>query len=126
MGLFNVPMTIRNAGANRAETLDALVDTGATHSMVPTNILTRLGVTPVWRSHIRMANESVIDLQRGEAEIETLGRKATVPVLFGPEGSRPILGATTLEILELAVDPIVGRLVPGEALLMLFGNDESS
>jgi predicted aspartyl protease len=52
-----------------------------------------------------MANESVIDLLRGEAEAGALDRKATVPVLFGPEGSRPILGATTLEILELAVDP---------------------
>jgi predicted aspartyl protease len=71
-----------------------------------------------------MANESVIDLLRGEAEAGALDRKATVPVLFGPEGSRPILGATTLEILELAVDPIIGRLMPSEALLMLFGNGD--
>ena len=124
MGLFSVPMTVTGIDSGLTTTLDALVDTDATHSMVPADVLANLGVTPVWRSRIRMANESVIDLLRGEAEAGALDRKATVPVLFGPEGSRPILGATTLEILELAVDPIIGRLMPSEALLMLFGNGD--
>ncbi len=124
MGLFSVPMTVTGIDSGLTTTLDALVDTGATHSMVPADALANLGVTRVWRSRIRMANESVIDLPRGNAEVRALDRKATVPVLFGPEGSCPILGATTLEILELAVDPNIGRLVPGEALLMLFGNGD--
>jgi predicted aspartyl protease len=117
-------MTVTGIDSGLTTTLDALVDTDATHSMVPADVLANLGVTPVWRSRIRMANESVIDLLRGEAEAGALDRKATAPVLFGPEGSRPILGATTLEILELAVDPIIGRLMPSEALLMLFGNGD--
>jgi predicted aspartyl protease len=117
-------MTVTGIDSGLTTTLDALVDTGATHSMVPADVLANLGVTPVWRSRIRMANESVIDLQRGNATISAEDRENIVPVLFGPEGSRPILGATTLEILELAVDPIIGRLVPGESLLMLFGNGD--
>ena len=65
MGLCSVSMTVTGIDSGLTTTLDALVDTGATHSMVPADVLANLGVTPVWRSRIRMANESVIDLPRG-------------------------------------------------------------
>jgi hypothetical protein len=45
------------------------------------------------------------------------GGQTIVLVVFGPEGIDPLLGATALEHLSLAVDPIHRRLVPVPALL---------
>ena len=41
-----------------------------------------------------------------------------VPVVFAEEGSEPLLGAVTLEMFLLGVDPVRQRLVPVRALLM--------
>jgi len=38
-------------------------------------------------------------------------------VIFGAEGVQPLLGATALEILKLAADPVRRRLVPVPGLL---------
>ncbi len=43
------------------------------------------------------------------------GKECVSPVVFWDEGSVPLLGAVTLEILGLAIDPVHGRLVPVEA-----------
>ena len=40
------------------------------------------------------------------------GRTVTTPVLFGSDGVEPLLGAYTLEGLQLAVDPVNARLIP--------------
>jgi hypothetical protein len=40
-----------------------------------------------------------------------------VLVVFAPEGTSPLLGATALENLSLGVDPVQQRLVPVNALL---------
>ena len=45
------------------------------------------------------------------------GDATIVLVVFGPEGISPLLGATAVEHLSLAVDPIHQRLVPVPALL---------
>ncbi len=38
-------------------------------------------------------------------------------MIFGPEGTTPLLGATTLQTFHLGVDPVEQRLVPVPGLL---------
>jgi hypothetical protein len=38
-------------------------------------------------------------------------------VIFGPEGAAPLLGATTLDLFNLVVDPVGRRLMPVPGLL---------
>ena len=46
------------------------------------------------------------------------GQREFAQVAFGPEGSEPILGAITLEEMNLSVDPVARRLVPVNRYLM--------
>ena len=50
MGTFNITIEIGDPQGQRFEEIDALVDTGATMTAVPTFILRRLGVVPARRS----------------------------------------------------------------------------
>lgn len=121
MGLFSVPMTVVGAAADRSVTIQALVDTGASHSMVPANILGQLGIIPTGQMRIRTADNRIVAVLLGESQIEVEGRRASATVLFQPVGSRPILGVSTLEALDFGVYTLYEQLIPGEVLHRLFG-----
>jgi predicted aspartyl protease len=54
----------------------------------------------------------------GQAEVRLEGQQLTTLVGFGEDGTRPLLGAYTLEGFGLVPDPVGRRLVPVEGLLM--------
>ena len=113
MGTFFHPM--RLIGPNGREVdLDALVDTGASFSSVPGDLLRELGATPVRRVRLRLANGQSHLQDLGEVRADINGDEVTTLVIFGEEGSPPAIGAYTLEGLALGVDPVEARLVPME------------
>jgi len=57
-------------------------------------------------------------MDMGETKVRVEGMETTTWVLFGDEGTTPLLGAMTLEGLLLGVDPFNERLVPVEGLLV--------
>lgn len=114
MGSFRVPLQISNPNNGHTETVNALVDTGATFSMIPASMLKRMGVQPIARAPFVIASREVIEYETGEAALAAEGRRRTCPVIFGPE-NHYVMGATALEFMLLAVDPKNERLVPGEA-----------
>ena len=97
--------------------MEALVDTGATYSVIPKDVLDELGVVVEETRSFEIADGTEIELQSGEASIRVGEKRVTVVVVFGPEGASPLLGATTLEMASLAVDPIREILVPVSGLL---------
>ena len=118
MGTFSYPITVRNPATGARIQLDALVDTGATFTVVPASSLRGLGIDPVRSVEAELANGSVMQLPLGYAEVQIDGQSAQVLCGFGPEDVQPLLGATTLELLLLAPDPVRKTLVPIRALLM--------
>ena len=117
MGTFSVPLTVGNLTTGATETVNALVDTGATYSMIPASTLERMGIAPARSRRLRIANGERVEYQTALAYFETGGFEGEARVVFGPEGLY-LLGATALEDMLLVVDPIGKRLVPEEALLM--------
>ena len=117
MGTFRVPLTVGNLTTGASETVNALVDTGATYSMIPASVLGRLGIIPVRSRRFLVASGERVEFQTALAHFETAGYEGEARVVFGPEGQF-LLGATTLEDMLLVVDPIGKRLVPEEGLLM--------
>lgn len=113
MGMFEVNVKLTNLAApGRAEEVSLLVDTGATLSWVPREVLNRLGAAVFSRLPFELA-----DGRRLERDITTVlltidGRKAPVPVAFGETGEAAVLGATALESLGLLVDPVAQKLIP--------------
>ena len=117
MGTFSVDLWVGNLFADAGATVSALVDTGATNTMLPASLLHELGIEPVETRFARVADGRRVELQTAWARFSARGRNAVARVAFGPEGQY-LMGATTLEDLALVVDPLGQRLIEQEGLLM--------
>lgn len=105
MGTFHWPMEIGPADGSRFETMNAMVDTGATFSQVPGSILRELGITPTRIVVSQLADGSVVRDEVADVKIRIDGRETYSTVLFGEEGSPVLMGSYALEGVVLAVDP---------------------
>ena len=119
MGIFRVPIGVGNPQGGDLHPVTALVDTGATYSMMPESLLSGLRLSPSEWAGFRMANGSRVEYGIGEARFNIDGRERTCTVIFGEEG-RYLLGATTLEDFGLMVDPTAPnpRLLPVAEFLL--------
>ncbi len=115
MGTFNVSIQVGNRSGDEFRPVEALVDTGASHTMLPGNLLASLGVVAIERVAFHLADERTVEYVVGEARIRLDGRERTTLVIFGPDDAEPLLGATTLQLFNMAVDTVSERLfsVPG-------------
>jgi predicted aspartyl protease len=111
MGNFFHPLTV--VGPAGAEvTVEALVDTGATFTSLPGSVLSEIGVRPERQVRMRLADGSLHEQLLGNATMRLDGVANVCPVIFGEEQSPPTIGAVTLEIMLLGVDPVEQKLVP--------------
>ena len=104
-------------GAEGLEAVEALVDTGATTTVVPGSVLRRLGISPTRRETFEYAGGERVELDMAEARARVAGRETTTWVIFGKEGSAALLGAYTLKGVFLGVDPYGQKLIPVQGLL---------
>jgi hypothetical protein len=65
-----------------------------------------------------LADGTTIRRQVGDAYFEVKGQGGASPVIFGEEGDKPLLGATTLESIGPVLDPFKRRLIPMGMLLV--------
>ena len=118
MGTFYHEIQVFSANGDRSETVDALVDTGASYSQVPGSILQRLGIFPTDTAEAELADGRVVEDPIAEVRVEINGRATFTWVTFGPENVASLLGAHALEGVRLAVDPSRRRLIPSRILRM--------
>jgi clan AA aspartic protease len=112
MGTFTVHIEIGDAQALRFEGVEALVDTGATNTVLPAHILRSLGIEAYTRSVFELADGRQLEMDVGRAWVRVDGKQEFTQVVFGGDDREAILGAVTLEEMALAVDPVARRLVP--------------
>jgi clan AA aspartic protease len=112
VGTFSVEFEVGNPAREEFVTVEALVDTGAIYTMLPEDLLERLGVERLESDVFQLADDSLVEYWIGSTVVRLQGRALPVPVVFARPDNTPLLGATTLEILRLIVDPIEQRLVP--------------
>ncbi|TET97496.1 MAG: clan AA aspartic protease [Dehalococcoidia bacterium] len=118
MSVFYVTIALGDPQGERFEELHALVDTGATWTWVPSEVLVRLGYKPTLKRRLRTADGRVIERDATEVPIRIGDEKLSSLCIFGDEGSQLLLGAVTLEGFGLSADPVNQRLVPVVGLLM--------
>lgn len=118
MGEVRVQIVVMNprTGARSGE-LTVLADTGATLTVLPAGILRHLGIAPVRRVSLVLADGHRAQRDVGEAHVAVNGEPVPCRVVFGEAGDASLLGLTVLEQLGLAVDPVQRRLVPTDFLL---------
>ena len=118
MGTFSVAIEIGDPRGERWERVEALVDTGASYTWAPRSVLERLGVQPEFRFEFETADGRIIERDAAQTWARFDGRQRITIVVFGDSGSKPMLGAYTLEGFSLAPDPVNRRLIPVRAFAM--------
>jgi len=114
MGLFRTTIEIQNLnrlGAARSLP-DTLVDTGSEYTWIPRDVLEGLGIVVERKQGFVVADGRRIDRDIGYALIRAGGSEAPELVVFAESGDMSLLGAHTLEGLNLKVDPVRKALVP--------------
>jgi clan AA aspartic protease len=118
MGTFSVDFEVGDPRGERWERVEALVDTGASFTWVGSDVLERLGLEPAESWTFETADGRLLERGVVETQVRLDGRPGTSVVIFGDVGSKPLLGAFTLERFLLSPDPVNQRLVPVRGLLM--------
>ena len=83
-----------------------LVDTGATDTIIPADELEKIGVSRECKRSYELADGSVAAYDVGYAFIKVNGEKVAANVVFGENGTEPLLGVTVLESAGFIVDPV--------------------
>ena len=117
VGTFRVDFTIRNRSTGQARSLNGLVDTGASYTVIPEIILDELSIERDDLELFSLADGSVQELAIGRAEMELQGRTRDVYVVFGTDRRKILLGAMALEAFALAADAKYHRLIRAELTL---------
>ncbi len=118
MGTFRTDIEIGDPEASHFETVNALVDTGASITTVPGSLLRELGVLSHDQLTFVLADGRRIQRDVGQTWIRIDGHSVITLVVFGDEEMQPLLGAYSLQGLMLAVDTPNERLIRTDALLM--------
>src|SRR5713101_5326527 len=112
MGQFSVRVTISHpSDPARNEEVRLIVDTGATLSWVPREIIERLGVPRLRRRLFLLADGRTIERDTAGTLVKLDGSEANVTVVVAEAGDGHLLGATALGTLGFAVDPVNLKLL---------------
>jgi clan AA aspartic protease len=98
--------------------LEFIVDAGAIYTVIPKSVAERLRLKETGRRKFKIANGNVVEYPISEAYIIINGEGVTSLVAIADEKTPLLLGATTLELLGLSVDPITGKLTPLELMIL--------
>lgn len=116
MSLFAVRATLIGP-TGVTEDLELLVDTGATFSVISTAVANRLGLRVRRRQSVLIAGGRRDVWPVAEVRMAVEGRDEIPTLCFITDAGPMLLGATTLENLCLAVDPMARRLVDADAII---------
>lgn len=106
MGLTHVTVSLQNLEKTSPGYEDEfLVDTGAIDCLAPASALQAAGVSVEGQDVYELANGEVVEYPYGFARVSFMGAETVAQVIFGPEGSEPILGVVALENTGIGVDP---------------------
>jgi clan AA aspartic protease len=113
MGTFRIAATFRNPNdRDREQTVRVLVDTGATYTMLPQDIVDALGCPAFSMRAVQLADGRSAMWPITSVLVTLEGQELPTVCLVAPVGSDSLLGAVTLEEFGFSVEPVSGRLVP--------------
>jgi predicted aspartyl protease len=89
-----------------------LVDSGASYTVLPEKVWKGLGLRPKRELTFTLADGTELPRKVSECLIRYNGLEGHTPVILGERGDQPLLGAVTLEILGLVLNPFTRTLQP--------------
>ena len=114
MGIFRTTVAVEHPGRRgvRVELHDVIVDTGSEYTWMPRPLLESLGLTA--ERSVRFATADGREIARDVcfANLYVADSSAPEVVVFAEHGDMHLLGARTMEGLNLRIDIVGKRLVP--------------
>ena len=117
MGTFHTKIEVSRERGGDFKDVRALVDTGATLSMLPANFLRDLGVEPDTDEEFILADGRRQRMPIGDVWFRIGSEEHFSPVIFGPD-DRFLLGAVTMQIFRLIADTTHHKLIPAPELTL--------
>jgi predicted aspartyl protease len=114
MGMFRTDLEIENLARPGQRHLlhGVLVDTGAEYSWIPASVLEALGIARQKRHRFQQADGSILERDVGFAILRAAGVPTADDVVFGEPNDLVLLGARSIEGMNLKLDLLAKRLVP--------------
>ncbi|HIE53350.1 MAG TPA: aspartyl protease [Armatimonadetes bacterium] len=117
MGITYIEGVVTGPTGKQA-TVRFLVDSGATYTLLPSEVWQAIELTPQRSAVFTLADGTTIERQISECHIVLPQGQAHTPVILGEPEDEPLLGVVTLEILGLVLNPFTRRLQPMRMLLV--------
>src|SRR5207245_11250975 len=114
VGIFRATIDVKSRdmrGSLRALP-ETLVDTGSEYTWVPRQVLEDLGIRAQRTQAFEVADGRRIERDIGYALVRAGGMEAPDLVVFADPGDMTLLGAHSLEGLNLKIDPVRKALLP--------------
>ena len=87
MGMTKLTVRIANpTDPKRYRDVEFIVDSGATYTVVPKEVLKEIGIRPRSKRQFLLANGDKYERRMGTAEIEYKNIRGGAPLLFGEKG----------------------------------------
>jgi predicted aspartyl protease len=113
MGSFSAKLRVWNPSLpERAEEIEALVDTGAAFSWIHRERLERLGAHALRRIGFRAIDGSIVERDTAAVWVGSNGFTAPDIVVMAEPNDMEVIGVHTIEGLGLAADPVQKKLIP--------------
>lgn len=116
MGVTYIEGVVANSSGKEAK-VRFLVDSGATYTLLPHKVWKALGLSPKRSVTFTLADGTTIERNVSECYIKLPQGEGHTPVILGESGDEALLGAVTLEILGLVLNPFTRTLQPMRMLL---------
>mgnify|MGYP001065652041 CR=1 FL=1 len=111
MGYTRVKGIISNPRRTKSLELEFLVDAGAGYMVIPPDIAEDLGLELIMKTKATLADKTEVEADYSSVYIKVLDREVPAPVLV-IDSPMPLLGAFTLQVLGLEVDPVKEEIRP--------------
>lgn len=114
MGILKIEVEISplDDPARRATLGDVMVDTGSELTWIPAKLLESLGIVPVKSMRFVTAEGTIVERDVGAGWVYAAGQSAPDYLVFARTTDMRLLGARTLEGMNLRVDLLARQLVP--------------
>ena len=115
---MEVDVEILKSQGGPSRRLRLLVDTGASLSFIPRDVLAALGVQPVDVEQLELGDGRIVERKVGPAVVRYQGKEAGTQVVFAEPGDGFVLGVNALEELGVQLNPRSGRLEKAKRLFV--------
>lgn len=117
MGIVLIEGTVSGPTAKQA-TLQFLVDSGATYTLVPYDVWQEIELAPKRSVKCNLADGTILERDVSECHISLPQGEGHTPVILGQPGDEALLGVITLENLGLILNPFTRTFQPMRMLLV--------